>query len=229
MLALDQAPDITDALRAPKAELHIHLEGTIEPDMLFALAQRNSVVLPYESAADATRAYRFSDLQSFLDIYWKGLRVLCTEQDFYDVTRAYLNRAHDDNVVHAEIQITPADHCERGIPFEAIVDGVHSAIADARAALPISGGIILGMRRHRPVEEAFATLRTAKRHRNMILTIGLGGPEVGNPPSRLADVFRMAREFGWHTVGHAGEEGPAGYIGEAIDVLGVERVDHGVQ
>lgn len=218
-----------DIKAVPKAELHVHVEGTLEPDMLLDFARRNDVAIPYRSMADVLAAYRFSDLQSFLEIYWAGLTVLRTERDFYELTLAYLSRVREDNVVHAEVYITPADHTERGVPFEAIMEGISGAYADARSQLDITGGMILCVRRHKPLDEAFAAIEAARPWRDGILALGMGGPEKGYPPGPFAEVFSSARALGWRTTAHAGEEGPSDYVGEAIDRLRVDRIDHGVQ
>ncbi|MFE0017435.1 adenosine deaminase [Mesorhizobium sp. NPDC059054] len=218
-----------DIKAVPKAELHVHVEGTLEPDMLLDFARRNDVAIPYRSMADILAAYRFSDLQSFLEIYWAGLTVLRTERDFYELTLAYLSRVREDNVVHAEVYITPADHTERGVPFEAVMEGISGAYADARSQLDITGGMILCVRRHKPLDEAFAAIEAARPWRDEILALGMGGPEKGYPPGPFAEVFASARTLGWRTTAHAGEEGPSDYVGEAVDRLGVDRIDHGVQ
>ncbi|WP_316396218.1 adenosine deaminase [Bradyrhizobium sp. 33ap4] len=218
-----------DIKAVPKAELHVHVEGTLEPGMLLDFARRNDVAIPYRSMTDILSAYRFSDLQSFLEIYWAGLTVLRTERDFYELARAYLTRAQEDNVVHAEIYVTPADHTERGVPFDAVMDGISAAYADARLQRDITGGMILCVRRHKPVEEAFAAIEAARRWRDGVLALGLGGPEKGYPPGPFDQVFARARALGWKTTAHAGEEGPPNYVAEAIDRLRVDRIDHGVQ
>ncbi|PSS64504.1 adenosine deaminase [Ensifer sp. NM-2] len=218
-----------DIKAVPKAELHVHVEGTLEPGMLLDFARRNDVAIPYKSMADVLAAYRFCDLQSFLEIYWAGLTVLRTERDFYELTLAYLSRVRQDNVVHAEIYITPSDHTERGVPFEAVMNGISAAYADARSRLDITGGMIPCVRRHKDVDEAFAAIEMARPWQGRILALGLGGPEKGYPPSPFVDVFAQARALGWKTTAHAGEEGPSDYVAEAIDRLHVDRIDHGVQ
>jgi adenosine deaminase len=197
--------------------------------MLLDFAFRNGVPLPYLSRQDVLTAYRFTSLDSFLAIYWAGLAVLRTERDFYDLTCAYLRRAHRDHVVHAEVYVTPADHTERGVPFAAMLDGMLSDFADLRAECGISGGIILGIRRHRPIDEALAAIEQARPYRDKILALGLGGPELGHSPSKFSTAFAAARELGWHTVAHAGEEGSARYVAEALDTLRVDRIDHRVR
>lgn len=214
---------------APKAELHIHLEGSLEPDMLLALAARNQVTIPYANADELRAAYDFADLQEFLELYWAGQSVLRTERDFYDLTHAYLARAHRDNVVHVEAHLLPQGHTPRGVPFGAVLDGALAAFDDARHAFGITGGIILGLNRHESQDEALAVLRSAQPWRDRILALGLEGPEKGNPPSKFTRVYDQARDWGWHLTAHAGEEGPPDYIVEALDVLKVERIDHGVR
>ncbi len=214
---------------APKAELHIHLEGSLEPDMLLALAARNQVAIPYANADQLRAAYDFANLQAFLELYWAGQSVLRTERDFYDLTHAYLARAHRDNVVHVEAHLLPQGHTPRGVPFGAVLDGALAAFDDARHAFGITGGIILGLNRHESQDEALAVLQSAEPWRDRILALGLEGPEKGNPPSKFTRVYDQARDWGWHLTAHAGEEGPPDYIVEALDVLKVERIDHGVR
>ncbi len=214
--------------RLPKAELHVHIEGTLEPEMMFDLAARNGIELPFASAEDVRAAYEFSDLQSFLDIYYQGAAVLVTEQDFYDLMMAYLLRAHEDGVVRAEIFFDPQTHTERGIEFPVFLDGFTRAISDARQSMGISAGLIMCFLRHLPPEAAVATWYEAKPYADQLLGVGLDSSEVGIPPERFAEVFTMAKDAGLHTVAHAGEEGPPEYITKALDVLGVQRIDHGV-
>ncbi|SNS27430.1 adenosine deaminase [Noviherbaspirillum humi] len=213
----------------PKAELHIHIEGSLEPELIFALAQRNNVRLDYASVEDLRRAYAFTDLQSFLDIYYAGASVLITEQDFYDMTRAYLKRAHEDNVRHVEMFFDPQTHTARGIAFATVIDGISRALADARSEWGISGGLIMCFLRHLSEEEAFATLEQALPYRDRLLGVGLDSSERGHPPEKFARVFARCRELGLHLVAHAGEEGPPDYIRTALDLLKVERIDHGVR
>jgi adenosine deaminase len=208
----------------PKAELHIHIEGSLEPELIFALAQRNGVALAYDSVEALRAAYAFSDLQSFLDIYYAGASVLLTEQDFYDMTAAYLQRAAADNVRHAEIFFDPQTHTARGVPMATVIDGIARACDES----PVSTGLILCFLRHLPEEDAIATLEAAMPHRARLLGVGLDSSEVGNPPEKFARVFARARELGLHLVAHAGEEGPPAYIESALDILHVERIDHGV-
>lgn len=213
----------------PKAELHIHIEGSLEPELIFALARRNGIKLPYASVDDLRRAYAFTNLQSFLDIYYAGASVLITEQDFYDMTRAYLERAARDNVIHTEIFFDPQTHTARGVRMETVIKGLHRACADAQAELGISAALILCFLRHLSEEEAFETLEQALPWRDLVIGVGLDSGEVGNPPEKFARVFARCRELGLHLVAHAGEEGPPQYIWTALDLLKVERIDHGVQ
>jgi adenosine deaminase len=209
----------------PKAELHIHIEGSLEPELIFELAQRNGVTLPYASVEALRQAYAFTDLQSFLDIYYAGASVLLTEQDFYDMTMAYLRRAAADNVRHAEIFFDPQTHTARGVPFATVIDGISRACQDG----PISASLIMCFLRHLSEEEAIATLEEALPFRDKIIGVGLDSSEVGHPPEKFARVFERARNLGLHLVAHAGEEGPPAYIESALDVLNVERIDHGVR
>ncbi len=213
----------------PKAELHLHIEGTLEPELMFKLARRNGVGLPYESVEDVRRAYVFSDLQSFLDIYYAGCCVLLTEEDFYDLTWAYLRRAAAQGVRHAEIFFDPQTHTDRGVPFDTMVTGIHRALEDGRALLKITSGLILCFLRHLSAEAAMQTLSEALPYREWILAVGLDSSEVGHPPAKFKDVYDRARESGLLAVAHAGEEGPPAYVWEALDVLKVRRIDHGVR
>lgn len=226
---LDASYHFFDIKTVPKTELHVHVEGTLEPGMLLDFARRNDVTVPYKLVADVHAAYQFSDLQSFLNIYWAGLTVLRTERDFYELTLAYLRRAKRDNVVHAEIYVTPADHTERGVRFEAVMDGISAAYADAQSQLDITGGMILCARRHKSAEEAFAAIEMGRSWHKWILALGLGGPEKGYPPAQFKEVFARARALGWKTTAHAGEEGPSDYVAQTLDLLRVDRIDHGVQ
>ncbi|WP_038489686.1 adenosine deaminase [Janthinobacterium agaricidamnosum] len=221
---------MNDQLRAvvqqmPKAELHIHIEGSLEPELIFALAERNGVKLAYESVEDLRRAYAFEDLQSFLDIYYAGASVLLKEQDFYDMTSAYLARAAADQVRHAEIFFDPQTHTERGVDIQTVIDGIDRACQDS----PVSASLILCFLRHLPEDDAFKTLEAALPYRDKFIGIGLDSSEVGHPPEKFARVFARCRELGFHVVAHAGEEGPPAYIWSALDVLQVERIDHGVR
>ena len=213
----------------PKAELHVHIEGALEPELLFELAERNRVALPYANVEAVRAAYDFSNLQSFLDIYYAGASVLQTEQDFYDLTWAYLERAQQDNIRHTEIFFDPQTHTDRGLAFEVVIRGIQQALADAEQHYGLTSGLILCFLRHLSEEEAFATLQVALPFRKWIVGIGLDSSEVGNPPEKFERVFAKAASKGFRKVAHAGEEGPADYIWGALDVLGVERIDHGVQ
>lgn len=213
----------------PKVELHLHLEGTLEPELAFSLAQRNGVALPYSSVSEMRAAYRFTDLQSFLDIYYASCSVLREEQDFYDLTSAYLLRAAADNVRHVEPFFDPQTHTARGVPYESVVGGIRRALEDAHREHGITSRLILCMLRDASAESAMATLDEALTCRYPVDGIGLDSAEVGNPPSKFAEVFSRAREAGLHTVAHAGEEGPASYITDSLDLLHVERIDHGVR
>jgi adenosine deaminase len=213
----------------PKAELHLHIEGTLEPELLFALAARNRVRLPYADVDAVRRAYVFEDLQSFLDIYYAGCAVLLTAQDFFDLTLAYLERAAADGVRHAEIFFDPQTHTDRGVPFAAVVDGISGGLEEGRRRFGISWRLILCFLRHLSADAAMATLEAALPHRDRIAGVGLDSSELGRPPSLFAEVFRRARREGFGAVAHAGEEGPPGYIWEALDQLQVLRIDHGVR
>ena len=213
----------------PKAELHMHLEGSIEPDLMFRLAARNRIALPYASEEELRGAYRFSSLQSFLDVYYAGLTVLLTERDFHDMTAAYLRRAHADNVVHAEVFISPQAHTRRGVALAALIEGIDSALRMAQREWGMSSRLILGIQRQWPEEDALSMFEAALPWRERIAAIGLGGPELPHPPAKFARAFERARAIGWRTVAHAGEEGPAAYVAETVDILKVDRVDHGVR
>jgi adenosine deaminase len=226
-IAPERLPELLCAM--PKAELHIHIEGSLEPEMIFALAARNGVALPYASVEALRSAYAFTDLQSFLDIYYAGASVLLHEQDFYDMARAYLERAAADNVVRAEIFFDPQTHTARGVPMATVVQGLHRACVDARRESGISAELILCFLRHLSEEDALATLEEALAYRALFIGVGLDSSELGHPPEKFARVFARARALGLHLVAHAGEEGPPAYIWSALDVLGVERIDHGVQ
>ena len=220
-------PDLLKAL--PKAELHVHIEGTLEPEMIFALATRNGVALPYASVEELRRAYAFTDLQSFLDIYYAGASVLLLEQDFYDMAFAYLERAVADNVRRAEIFFDPQTHTARGVAMEAVIKGLRRACEDARQRWDISADLILCFLRHLSEDDALATLEAALPWRDHFIGVGLDSSEVGHPPAKFSRVFGRARELGLHVVAHAGEEGPPEYIWQALDILKAERIDHGVQ
>ncbi len=222
--------DLDQYLRVmPKAELHVHIEGTLEPELAFALAKRNGMTLPYPSVDALRAAYAFTDLQSFLDIYYAGASVLVTEQDFDDLCFAYLERAHADNVVHAEIFFDPQTHTERGIAMGTVIAGLVRACERAKAQWGMSTALILCFLRHLDEASAFDTLEAALPYRQHIIGVGLDSGERGNPPEKFTRVFAKCRELGLHVVAHAGEEGPAAYIETALDVLKVERIDHGVR
>lgn len=213
----------------PKAELHMHVEGSLEPELMFELAERNGIALRYGSVEEVRRAHDFTNLQSFLDLYYEAMRVLRTEEDFYDLTRAYLERAAAENVRRAEIFFDPQAHTERGVPFETVLAGIERALVDVERELGVSGGAILCFLRHLSADEAMETLEKALPHTDRILGVGLDSSEVGFPPGPFGEVFAMARAEGLHVVAHAGEEGPPEYIWAALDELGAERIDHGIR
>jgi adenosine deaminase len=226
-IAAERLPAVLQAM--PKAELHIHIEGSLEPEMIFRLAQRNGVNLPYADVEALRAAYAFTDLQSFLDIYYAGASVLLQEQDFYDMAWAYFERAAADQVVHAELFFDPQTHTSRGVPMETVILGLSRACRDARARLGISASLILCFLRHLSQADAFGTLEQALPWREHFIGVGLDSSELGHPPEKFAQVFKRCGELGLHRVAHAGEEGPPAYIHAALDVLGAERIDHGVQ
>ena len=226
-IAAEHLPALLQAM--PKAELHMHIEGSLEPELIFALAQRNGVQLAYDSVEALRAAYAFTDLQSFLDIYYAGASVLLHEQDFYDMARAYLDRAAADNVVHAEIFFDPQTHTERGVGMETVINGLYRACRDAQIEQGISASLILSFLRHLSEESAMQTLEAALPLRDRFIGVGLDSSELGNPPEKFARVFARCKELGLHLVAHAGEEGPPAYIWGALDTLEVERIDHGVQ
>ncbi len=221
---------IDDFIRGlPKAELHVHIEGTLEPEMMFDLARRNGVDLAFESVDEIRAAYRFTDLQSFLDIYYRGAAVLVTADDFYDLMSAYLRRAHADGVRRAEIFFDPQTHTERGIDFGVVMSGFGRAMADAERETGMSTALIMCFLRHLPPENALATWHASEPYRDQILGVGLDSSEIGIPPVLFSAPYDLAREAGMRLVAHAGEEGPAAYIAAALDTLGAERIDHGVR
>lgn len=224
---MQRLPVLLDVM--PKAELHMHIEGSLEPEMIFALAARNGVALPYPSVQALRAAYAFTDLQSFLDIYYAGASVLLTEQDFYDMAWAYLQRAAADHVVRAELFFDPQTHTARGVPMAAIIQGLARACADAGQTLGVSAALILCFLRHLSEQDAFDTLAQALPYRQHFIGVGLDSSEMGHPPEKFARVFARCRELGLHVVAHAGEEGPPSYIRQALDMLHVQRIDHGVQ
>ena len=211
----------------PKAELHLHIEGSLEPEMMVALARRNRVAIPFASVEEVRAAYSFSDLQSFLDIYYAGADVLRTEEDFRDLAVAYFDRATADGVVHAEIFFDPQTHTHRGIPFDVVARGLFAGIDEARAKHGMTIELIMSYLRHLDEEDAFATLKQAEPWLDRIIGVGLDSSEVGHPPSKFARVFAASRERGLKLCAHAGEEGPPAYVHEALDVLRVDRIDHG--
>ncbi|OTG82084.1 adenosine deaminase [Acinetobacter sp. ANC 5054] len=213
----------------PKAELHVHIEGTFEPELMFAIAQRNHIEIPYKSVEEVKQAYNFHNLQSFLDIYYAGANVLIVEQDFYDLAMAYFEKCAADNVVHTEMFFDPQTHTDRGISFETVINGLQRACDDAKAKFSITSHLIMCFLRHLSEEAAFATLEQALPYKDQIIGVGLDSSEVGHPPAKFERVFAKAREEGFLIVAHAGEEGPAEYVWEALDLLKVNRVDHGVR
>ncbi len=217
-----------DPLTLPKAELHLHIEGTLEPELMFELARRNGVRLPYADAEAVRRAYRFTNLQSFLDVYYRACSVLIHERDFYELTIAYLARVRDQGVRHVEIFFDPQTHTARGVRLDTAVRGIGKALAEGRR-LGITSHLIMCFLRDLPADDAMATLEQALAHRDVIFGVGLDSAEVGNPPSKFRDVFERAISAGFRAVAHAGEEGPPEYIWQALDVLGAERIDHGVR
>ena len=226
-IARERLPELLRAM--PKAELHLHIEGTLEPELIFALAQKNGVALAYPNVEALRAAYAFSDLQSFLDIYYAGASVLLYESDFEAMAMAYFRRAAADHVAHAEIFFDPQTHTARGVPMAAIVGGLAAARARAERELGITSGLILCFLRHLSEDDALATLDAALPHRHELLGVGLDSSERGHPPEKFARVFARARALGLHCVAHAGEEGPPAYIESALDVLHAERIDHGVR
>jgi adenosine deaminase len=223
----DRLPELLAAM--PKAELHIHIEGSLEPELIFALAQRNGVSLSYPSVEALRAAYAFTDLQSFLDIYYAGASVLLKAQDFEDMAWAYLLRAKADNVLRTEMFFDPQTHTSRGVPFGVVVEGLTRACRRAQTELGISASLIMCFLRHLSEDEALATLQEALPYRDHLIGVGLDSSERGHPPEKFARVFEQCRQLGLHIVAHAGEEGPPAYIESALDVLKVERIDHGVR
>ncbi len=213
----------------PKAELHVHIEGTFEPELMFAIAQRNKIAIPYKSVEEVKQAYNFHNLQSFLDIYYAGATVLIHEQDFYDLAWAYFEKCAEDRVVHTEMFFDPQTHTDRGVAFATVLNGLQRACDDAKAKLGISSHLIMCFLRHLSEDAAFATLEQALPYKDQIIAVGLDSSEVGHPPSKFERVFAKAREAGFLVVAHAGEEGPAAYVWEALDLLKVNRIDHGVR
>ena len=215
--------------KIPKAELHLHIEGSLEPELMFELSERNKIEIPFKSIDEIRAKYNFNNLQSFLDIYYQGSNVLIKQQDFFDLTWAYMLKCEKENIVHAEIFFDPQAHTNRGIEFGLVINGIYKALLKAEKELGISSKIIMCFLRHLDEEEAFKTLDQALIYKDKIIGVGLDSSEEGNPPSKFERVFKQAMKEGFLTVAHAGEEGPAEYIWEALDLLKVKRIDHGVQ
>ncbi len=215
--------------KLPKAELHLHIEGSLEPELMFKLSKKNKIKIPYNSIEEVKQAYNFTNLQSFLDIYYAGANVLITKQDFYDLTWAYIQKCVENNVVHTEIFFDPQTHTQRGIDFDTVILGINEALEDAYSKHKITSKLIMCFLRHLSQEEAFETLEQAKKYKDYIIGVGLDSSEVGHPPSKFKEVFKKAKELGFKIVAHAGEEGGVDYIQEALDLLEAERIDHGVQ
>jgi len=215
--------------RLPKVELHIHLEGSLEPELMLELAHRNNIQIPFDSVAQIRRAYEFNSLQDFLDIYYQGANVLQHEEDFYDLTWAYLKKCQQQNVIHVEPFFDPQTHTDRGIPFKVVINGISRALKDAELKLGISSELIMCFLRHLNENDAMETLQQAKPYLNQIKAVGLDSSEQGNPPEKFSRVFEKARDMGLLTVAHAGEEGPAEYVWTALNDLKVSRIDHGVR
>ncbi|MBT7504833.1 MAG: adenosine deaminase [Rhodospirillales bacterium] len=211
----------------PKAELHLHIEGSMEPEMMFELAARNGIDIPYANVEEVRSAYNFTQLQDFLDIYYEGMAVLREEQDLYDLTMAYLKRSHADNVRHVEMFFDPQGHTTRGIAFETAVSGISRALNDGKKTLGMSSYLILSFLRHLSEEDAFETLAEAEPYLDQFIGVGLDSSEIGHPPSKFARVFARAREMGLKLCAHSGEEGPPDYVREALDILHIDRMDHG--
>jgi adenosine deaminase len=211
----------------PKAELHLHIEGSFEPELMFEIAQRNQKKIRFKSVEEVREAYNFSNLQDFLDIYYEGMNVLTTEQDYYDLTWAYLRKVYLENVIHTEIMFDPQGHTDRGIPFDTVINGIDRALKDAQSKLGMTTVLIMSFLRHLDEETAFRTLEDGLRHQDKITAIGLDSSELGNPPSKFERVYKKAKEAGFQLVAHAGEEGPAEYVWEALKLLNIDRLDHG--
>ena len=215
--------------KSPKAELHLHIEGTLEPEQMFALAKRNNINIPFKSIDEVKKAYNFSNLESFLKTYYEGAKVLIKEQDFFDITWAYVLKCKEDNIVHTEIFFDPQTHTNRGISFDIVINGIYKALQKAEKEFDLSFKIIMCFLRHLDEEEGFKILDQALIHKDKIYGIGLDSSETGNPPNKFEKLFKKAIEYGFITVAHAGEEGPPEYIWEALNLLNVKRIDHGVQ
>ena len=215
--------------KSPKAELHLHIEGTLEPELMFALAKRNNIQIPFKSIDDVKKAYNFSNLNSFLKIYYEGAKVLLKEQDFFDLTWAYALKCKEDNIVHTEIFFDPQTHTDRGIKFDIVINGIYKALKKAEKEFDLSFKIIMCFLRHLDEKAGFEILDQALVHKDKIFGVGLDSSEMGNPPSKFEKLFKKAIENNFITVAHAGEEGPPEYIWEALNLLNVKRIDHGVQ
>ena len=215
--------------KLPKAELHLHIEGSLEPELMFRLAKKNKVEIPYKDIEDVRNAYNFTNLQTFLDIYYAGANVLLTKSDFYDLTWEYILKCVEDNVIHTEIFFDPQTHTERGVPFDVVITGIKEALDDAKEKYGITSCIIMCFLRHLSQAEAFETLEQALAYKDDIIGVGLDSSELGNPPSKFKEVFQKAKEEGFKLVAHAGEEADFSYIYEALDLLNIHRIDHGVQ
>ncbi len=211
----------------PKAELHLHLEGSLEPKLMFELAKRNQIKIPYKSIAEVKEAYQFTQLQDFLDIYYMGMNVLQTEQDFYDLTEAYLRKVAAENTQHVEVFFDPQGHTERGVKFETAIHGIHNALTEVGKELGVTFKLIMCFLRHLDEASAIKTLNEAEPFKHLLCGVGLDSSELGHPPSKFINVFKMAKQQGYKLVAHAGEEGPADYIIEALDLLKIDRLDHG--
>jgi adenosine deaminase len=215
--------------KLPKAELHLHIEGTLEPELMFKLAKKNNIEIPYANIYEVKKAYNFSSLDSFLDIYYAGSNVLIKEEDFFDLTWAYLVRCKEQNIVHVEIFFDPQAHTSRGIEFSTIINGISKALQKAKEELKISSFLIMSFLRHLSETEAFKTLEESLSFKDLIIGVGLDSSELGNPPSKFKNVFKKVKELGYKIVAHAGEEGDTSYIWEAINLLHVDRIDHGIR
>lgn len=213
----------------PKAELHLHIEGSLEPELMFRLAKKNAIEIPYKTIEDVKKAYEFTNLQSFLDIYYAGANVLITKEDFYDLTWAYVLKCKENNIIHTEIFFDPQTHTSRGISFETVLQGIKKALEDAKKEFGISSQIIMCFLRHLSQDDALKTLDKAIEFKDDIIGVGLDSSELGNPPSKFEQVFKKAQEEGFKLVAHAGEEADVSYIYEALDLLHIQRIDHGVQ
>jgi adenosine deaminase len=235
LLPVTLTPELERLIQAiPKVELHVHIEGTLEPELVFELAKRNDVTLPFASADELRKAYQFEDLQSFLNLYYQACAVLQTKQDFYDMTMAYMRRSHKDNLAHAEIFVDPQSHTSRGVPLEVVLDGMTEALKDAQEEMGMTHGIIVSILRHLDADSAMELIESTLAYReenpdSPIIGIGLDSSELDHPPSKFIEAFAKAREHGMKVCAHAGEEGPASYILEALDLLKVDRIDHGVR